>query len=179
MLFVGWIHPTKKFEWIVRGYLLAKANLTNGHKFVIVGGDKGPYAQMMRGLTEELQLSDDVIFTGYIPDEDLQYVYILADLLLFPTNQEAFGIAALESMACSTPVIASNKYALPKVTGDAAVLADPASEEEIADAVVRVLASKQIRQGMIEHGFERSKPFSWEGCARETLKVYEELDDAQ
>jgi len=81
-------------------------------------------------------------------------------LFLYPTNHEAFGIAAVEAMRCCTPVIVSNKFSLPEVTNDAAILVDSTNEKLIADAVVRVLGSDQTKQRMIKRGLERPRPFS-------------------
>jgi glycosyltransferase involved in cell wall biosynthesis len=177
VLFVGWIHPQKNLEGLVRGFSKAKGRLPGDHKLVIVGGEVGTYSQQIRRLIEELGLGSDVIFTGYITEE-LPCVYNLADLLVFPTRFEAFPAVPLEAMACGVPVVASNIGAVHEVVGDAAVLVNPDSDDDIAESVVHVLNSGQVRQSLIQKGLERGQVFSWDQCAKETLKVYEELASA-
>jgi glycosyltransferase involved in cell wall biosynthesis len=95
-----------------------------------------------------------------------------ADVFIFPSLEEGFGLPPLEAMACGTPVIASNRASLPEVVGDAALLVDPESEEEIAEGIKQVLANKDLREQLIKKGFERARLFSWEKTARQTLEVY-------
>jgi len=116
-----------------------------------------------------------VVFTGYVSQEKLPCLYRNADLFVFPSLYEGFGLPVLEAMACGTPVITSNTSSLPEVAGDAAVLVDPYSVEDIADAMERVLTDPDLRTELSRKGKERAKQFTWEKCARETLKVYEEV----
>ncbi|GAH75739.1 unnamed protein product, partial [marine sediment metagenome] len=99
------------------------------------------------------------------------------DLFVYPSFYEGFGIAALEAMACGTPVITSNASAFSEVVGDAGIMVDPYDVGGLAEAMRQVLTNKALRQDMIEKGLERVKMFSWEKTARETLKVYEEVYD--
>ena len=115
-----------------------------------------------------------MVFTGYVPDEDLPGLYNAADLFVFPSLYEGFGIPPLEAMSCGTPVITSNTSSLPEVIGDAGIMVDPHHIDGLAEAMHRVLTDEALRKGMIEKGLQRAKLFSYEKEARETLKVYRE-----
>jgi glycosyltransferase involved in cell wall biosynthesis len=175
LLFVGRILPVKNIETIVKAYHLAKKQKKIEHKLVIVGKKTWFYKEIA-SLINELDIVDDVIFTGPIFDE-LPCVYNLADLFLFPSYYESFGAVPLEAMACGTPVITANSGGLSEVVGDAAVLVSPTNVNEFADSILQILSSSQLRRSMVHSGLERARMFSWERCARETLKVYEDLTE--
>jgi glycosyltransferase involved in cell wall biosynthesis len=98
-----------------------------------------------------------------------------ADLLLYPSRLEGFGLPVLEAFACGTPVITSNTTSLPEVAGKAALLVNPEDPKEIADAVQKAMEKLALRRQLIERGLKRAKLFTWEKTARETLLVYESL----
>ena len=173
ILFVGRILPVKNIETIIQAYILAKEKHRFDHKLVIVG-HKTWYLPKILSLIKELEITEDIVFTGPVYDE-LPFIYNLADLFLFPSFYEAFPAVPLEAMASGTPVITSNTGGLPEVVGDAALQASPNNPTTVADAIVKILSSKKLRKSMIEKGFERTKNFSWERCAFGHLKVYEEL----
>jgi glycosyltransferase involved in cell wall biosynthesis len=173
ILFVGRILPVKNIETIIKAYSLVKQQNSIKQKLVIVGQKTWFYKKLISTI-KELKISNDVIFTGPIFDE-LPCVYNLADLFLFPSFYEAFPAVPLEAMACGTPVIAANTGGLPEVVGDAAILVSPTDVNEIASAMRQVFSSNELRQHMIQKGLERTRVFSWDRCARETVKVYEDL----
>ncbi|MFQ5890968.1 MAG: glycosyltransferase family 4 protein [Gemmatimonadota bacterium] len=113
----------------------------------------------------------DVLFPGWIAQEDLPAVYTLADLYLYPSNLEAFPIPLTEAMACGTPIVTSDVNGLREIAGDAALRVDPSDPVEICEAAYRVLTSVELREELAAQGLERSKRFSWERCARETLEI--------
>ena len=173
LLFVGRIVPVKNIETIIKAYHVAKKRNGIEHKLVIVGA-KTWYYGILESLISELDLGQDVIFTGPIFD-DLPSVYNLSDLFLFPSYYESFGAVLLEAMACGTPVIAANTGGLPEAAGDAALLISATNIDEFADAIIKLLSSENLRKSLIEKGLARTKRFSWEICARETLNVYEQF----
>jgi glycosyltransferase involved in cell wall biosynthesis len=124
---------------------------------------------------KELGLKSYVRFTGYVPDEDLPAIYSGADLFVFPSIYEGFGLPVLEAMACGIPVVTSNTSSLPEVAGDAALLVDPYSVDEIAAAMRRVLCDPDVAAELCAKGLQRAKQFSWERTARETIAVYEKV----
>ncbi|MGB9880037.1 MAG: glycosyltransferase family 4 protein, partial [Anaerolineae bacterium] len=120
-------------------------------------------------------IADRVVFTGYVPDEDLPALYSGADLFVFPSLYEGFGLPPLEAMACGTPVVCSKASSLPEVVGDAALMVDPYDVEALAEAMHRVLSDAVLREELRGKGLARAQQFTWEKAARETLAVYEEV----
>lgn len=173
LLFVGRILPVKNIETIIKAYHLVKKRQRIEQKLVIVG-HKTWFFPKIFSLIEKLNLIEDVLFTGPVYEE-LPCIYNLADLFLFPSFYEAFPAVPLEAMACGTPVITSNSGGLLEVIGNAGLTVSPTSVQDFADAIVKILSSEQLRKSMIERGFKRTKIFSWETCAKETLAVYREI----
>jgi len=99
----------------------------------------------------------------------------LAELFIYPSLYEGFGLPPLEAMACGCPVITSNTSSLPEVVGDAGIMVDPYDVNEIAKAIDLVLSNENLRNEMIEKGLKQAKKFSWRKTAEETLKVYEDV----
>jgi glycosyltransferase involved in cell wall biosynthesis len=128
---------------------------------------------------ENLGLGDMVKILGYLPYSELPYIYNLATLLVFPSLFEGFGIPLVEAMACGCPVVCSNVTSLPEVAGNAAVLFEPLSPEDIADKVWNVWVSASEQQRLCDAGWERVKAFSWEEIARKTLAVYESVNNSR
>jgi glycosyltransferase involved in cell wall biosynthesis len=104
----------------------------------------------------------DVRFFGFVPDRTLAALYRMAAVFAFPSLYEGFGLPPLEAMACGTPVVTSRISSLPEVVGDAAVLVDPHSVEDIAGGIEQVLTDEPLRARLVERGRERVKLFSWE-----------------
>jgi glycosyltransferase involved in cell wall biosynthesis len=119
------------------------------------------------------QLPPRVHLTGYVSDEDLPALYSGALAVVYPSLYEGFGLPPLEAMACGTPVITSSTTSLPEVTGDAAILVDPLSIDQIASAVVRMAADRGLRADLSTRGLARAASYSWERSAGATLEVLE------
>jgi len=116
----------------------------------------------------------DILFPGWIEQEDLPAIYSLADVFLYPSNVEAFPIPITEAMACGTPIITSNANGLVEIVGEAALHVNPDDHAEIAAALQRILADPQLRESLSETGTRRAQMFSWDRCARETLRILTE-----
>jgi glycosyltransferase involved in cell wall biosynthesis len=114
-----------------------------------------------------------VTFTGFVPDSDLRVLYSSAAAYVCPSVYEGFGFTVLEAMSCGTPVLCSREASLPEVAGDAALYFDARSPEEIADALVRIVADSKLRSKLIVSGYTNAKRFSWDEAARQTLKSYD------
>ena len=167
------LEPRKNLPILIKSFHKLK-NQGLGHRLVIGGGKGWKYENIFRTV-EELGLDKEVIFLGCVPGEDLPKLYNAADLFVFPSLYEGFGLPPLEAMACGCPVITSNTSSLPEVVGDAGVMVDPYDVNGWAEAMDRVLLNKGLKQDMRERGLERAKMFSWEKTAKETLRVYEEV----
>ena len=124
---------------------------------------------------QRLGLEPHVHFTGYVEEEDLPAVYNGADLFVFPSLYEGFGLPVLEAMASGTPVITSNCSSLPEVGGDAAILIDPYDVDAIAEAMQQVLLNPTLAASLRVKGLAHAKKFSWERTAQETIAVYERV----
>jgi glycosyltransferase involved in cell wall biosynthesis len=172
ILYVGTIEPRKNLTALLEAFhhLLATHDL----RLVFVGKKGWLYEGFFRRL-RELGLEDRVIFTGYVPDEDLPAIYSAADLFVFPSLYEGFGLPVLEAMACGTPVVCSNTSSLPEVAGDAALLVDPADVRALAGAMERVLTDETLRADLQARGLEQARRFSWARAAQETMQVYENV----
>jgi glycosyltransferase involved in cell wall biosynthesis len=114
-----------------------------------------------------------VLFPGWIDQADLPAVYSLSDAFLYPSNLEAFPIPITEAMACGTAIVTSAANGLSEIAGDAALLVDPSDADAVADATRRVLIDDGLRKRLERAALERSRAFSWETCARQTLAVVE------
>jgi glycosyltransferase involved in cell wall biosynthesis len=110
-----------------------------------------------------------------VPDEDLSAFYTAADLFVYPSLYEGFGLPVVEAMACGAPVITSNTSSLPEVAGEAALLVEPTSVEELVAAVRRLLNDKGLQVEMAARGLKRAARFTWEDTARRTAEVYREI----
>ena len=111
---------------------------------------------------------------GYVPKEDLPVLLSSADLFVYPSLYEGFGIPVIEAMACGVPVVASCTSSIPEVAGEAAILVDPYNVKGIASAMMRVLDSEKLRDDLIRRGLERAKVFSWSSSASRLKEIFYE-----
>lgn len=179
LLFVGLVEPRKNLDTLLLAYALLKSRRkTRGHRLVVAGRMGWYYKRYYRHLSHSIRnlgLEQDVVFTGFVPDEDLAALYNGATTFIFPSSYEGFGLPILEAMACGTPVITSNVSALPEVAGDAACLIEPRNPEQLAAAIEAVLSDPHLQRRLREGGLARAHAFSWEETAAKTLQVYEAL----
>ena len=173
ILHVGSYHPRKNTEVILR----ALSNLRKRGKVVrlVLSGKKTRYFSRIQELVRDLQLEKFVKFMGYIPDEQVHALYSCAKALVYPSLYEGFCLPMIEAMASGLPCIVANTACLPEVAGEAVILVDPNSPENIADAIIRVLENHEVREELSKAGYERSKKFSWKKAASETLDLYKEV----
>lgn len=173
ILHVSTYRPVKNGPALIRAFGELKRQGIE-HKLVLVGKPAQKFGEVQR-LIKELGLEKEVIITGFVPDEDLPKFYNAADLFVFPSFKESFGHVLVEAMACGCPVVTSNVTAMPEIVGDAGILIDPYDVNSLAEGIYKVLTNFKLRQELKRKGLQKAKFFSWEKCARETLKVYEEL----
>jgi glycosyltransferase involved in cell wall biosynthesis len=170
ILYVGTIEPRKGLDTLIAAYGTLASEIS--HKLVIAG-KRGWYTEPLFKQVEALGLGKRVHFTDYVADEDLPWLYNLADLFAFPSRYEGFGLPPLEAMACGVPVVCSNAASLPEVAGQAAVLVQPDDVEGLATAMLRVLRDSALQAEMRARGLERARLFTWDEAARRTAAVYE------
>jgi glycosyltransferase involved in cell wall biosynthesis len=174
ILYVGSIEPRKNLIRLLEAYAQL-CQWSTSWSLVVVGARNIWKSSPVGETTEKLKLKPFVHFTGYIPDVDLPGIYNGADLFVFPSLYEGFGLPVLEAMSCGTPVITSNTSSLPEVAGEAALLVDPYNVEEIMAAMRRVLEDSALARDLSERGLERAKKFTWEKTAQRTISVYEKM----
>jgi glycosyltransferase involved in cell wall biosynthesis len=173
ILFVGGADPRKNHETLVRAYASRHAAL-KAYTLVMVGPGEHRFGNIDR-TAAAAGVTARVVCTGPLELDDLKVLYTHADVFVFPSIYEGFGMPVVEAMACGTPVITSNTTSLPEVAGDAAVLVDPRSVEGMAEALVQVLEDPARRAMLRAKGFTRAKEFTWRRAARDTLAVYRDL----
>jgi glycosyltransferase involved in cell wall biosynthesis len=177
VLYVGTLQPRKNLGRLLEAYATVRKQANDNRKGeaprLVIAGRKGwLYDQIFRQV-EQLGLETEVIFTGYVPQDDLPALLSGARLFVFPSLYDGFGLPVLEAMACGTPVLCSNVASLPEVAGEAALLVDPLDVKGMAEDMERLLRDEGLRSQLVERGFQQVRRFSWERCARETLAVLE------
>ncbi len=177
VLYVGSLEKRKNIQNLIKSiYKIKKMNTRYKfeHKLLIVGKFSKDKNHLMK-LIEKLNLQKDIVFTGFVSEKDLSNLYNGADLFVYPSTYEGFGLPPLESMSCGTPVITSNTSSLPEVVSGAGIMIDPYDIDLLAHKIVDVLTEDGLKEEMIKKGLKRSKLFSWEKCAKDTLKAYENI----
>lgn len=170
LLYLGGINARKNIARLLAAYAELRARRPE-LTLVIAGKRQWATAEVDQAMAR-LALEPHVHFTGYVPDADLPALYSAAEVFVFPSLYEGFGLPPLEAMACGTPVVTSNRSSLPEVVGDAALLVDPYDVPALAAAIERVLDDAPLRAELQRRGFARAARFTWEQVARETLAVY-------
>ena len=174
ILSLGTLEPRKNVPALLKAYSRLRQSPGFEHKLVFAGMKGWLYDGIFEQI-KRLNLENQVLFIGYVPEEDLPFLYNLSELFVFPSLYEGFGLPVLEAFACGVPVIVSDRASLPEVAGDAAILIDPEDIDALTRGMKNVLGNEDLRTELIAKGFRRAKEFSWEKTARETLRVYEEV----
>lgn len=169
LLSVGVLQPRKNLPRLVRAYSRIAAALP--HRLVLVGKE-GWASEELREAVAQVPHGREPIFTGYVADADLPVLYAGADLFVYPSLYEGFGLPPLEAMACGTPVLTSNTSSLPEVVGAAGVMVDPLNEEALAERMRELLTRPEQRARLSQLGLQQARTFNWERTARETTEVY-------
>lgn len=173
VLSVGSLEPGKNRPRLIRALHDLRDDGIE-HRLVVVGQRAWDYEPDL-ALVRELGMEQQMIFPGYVRDEDLPALYTGADAVAIPSLYEGFGLPVLEAMACGAPVLTSNTGATAEVAGDAALLVDPHSVDAIRDGLRALLCGPDLRADLRERGFQRVGEFSWQRAAAETHDVYERV----
>ena len=173
VLFVGNLEPKKNLVSLVQAFFAAKANRQLPHRLVLAGRPAWKHKPILR-MIAQLGLQDEVILPGRVPQEYLPALYSAADMFVFPSLIEGFGLPPLEAMACGTPAIVSKDPALLETTGGAAMDVDATDLAALREAIEAVATREDLRAQLIEKGKARAAQFSWVESARATLQVYHE-----
>jgi glycosyltransferase involved in cell wall biosynthesis len=168
VLFVGTLEPRKNIVGLIEAY----AKMPKERPPLVLVGGKGWFYDEIFGRVEALELTGEVHFAGFVPAEELPWWYNAADLFVYPSVYEGFGLPPLEAMACGTAVITSTASSLPEVVGKAGQLVDPADTDALATAMKQVLSNRDLQEQMQAAGLDQAAGFSWEEAARQTVDSY-------
>ena len=174
-LYLGTIEPRKNLERLITAYKHLADKLGEKCPKLVMAGGKGWLDNGIYSRVERLGLTGKVIFTKYVPSEDLNPLMCGALAFVFPSIYEGFGMPPLEAMACGVPVLTSGEASLPEVTGDCAVICDAYSVKSIAKGLYRLCTDEKLRHELSRKGLERAKGFTWERSAEMLQAVYNEL----
>lgn len=169
IFYVGRLEKKKNTPALIEAFaLMRKENKNIRHKLILAGDASFGYDDVKYAI-KEFEVDDEVLMTGWVDEEDLPYIYAGAEAFIFPSLYEGFGIPLAQAMSMGTPIAASRAASIPEVVGEAALLFDPASINEMADSMKKIILDEDLRKKLKELGSERAKNFNWEKCAEETL----------
>lgn len=174
LLYIGGFSTRKNVKELIIAFKKIQNSLKKDYKLVLCGSIKDEGMKLQQ-LCKELLIDDKIIFTGFIPDDELPLFYNAAELFVYPSLYEGFGLPPLEAMSCATPVITSNLTSIPEVTKDCAILIDPFNKDELASSILNLLNSESLLQEYSQKGYKNSLDFTWRNTAIATLKAYEHV----
>lgn len=173
ILYVGSLEPRKNIGTLVEAFeMLRLRNPDLQTKLVLIGGENPLFAGVRLRVK---RFREDILFKGFVSDEELKNYYCKATLVVYPSLYEGFGLPPLEAMASGTPVVTSMTSSLPEVVGDAAITINPYDTEQLATALATVIKDQDLSNLLIQRGYEQVKKFNWYRVARNTLAVYHEV----
>jgi len=173
LLYVGNAYPHKNLEGLIRVYTEINKNSPD-LKLVLVGKEDYFYRRLKQYAKN---FSKNIIFPGYVPDEELKALYTSATLYVFPSFYEGFGLPPLEAMAHGLAVVSSDKTCLPEILGSAALYFNPDDEADMKNKIEQALRDEKLREDLQNRGYEQAKKYSWLSCADKTLEVYKKVLD--
>jgi glycosyltransferase involved in cell wall biosynthesis len=173
VLFVSSLWPYKNCEGLLRAWALARGEIGDRQLAIVGPGRDEKYVAGLHSLAAKLGISADVVFVGGVPLEETARFYQAADVFVYPSFNETFGLPILEAMACGCPVVTSDTSAMPEIAGGAAVLSDPHDPASISRAIVEAAAPGRDR--LRDGGLRRAGQFTWGATAASTLDVYREV----
>jgi glycosyltransferase involved in cell wall biosynthesis len=165
--------PHKNLQILLEAFTRLKQDSLFPGKLVVAGQLRGSFMNSTEEFIRANQLSEDVVLTGFISDQEKTYCYRTTSAFVYPSLYEGFGLPILEAMQSGAPVIASNAASMPEVGGDACLYFNPNSVNDLVVSIVAILNDNKIRNLCIARGFDRCQNFSWAETARHTIAVYE------
>jgi alpha-1,3-rhamnosyl/mannosyltransferase len=171
MLAVGTLEPRKNLIQVISAHAVLPERVRRNTPLVIAGM-KGWLTQELEARIRAAEKRDDVRWLGYVPPDALSALYAGAQLFVYPSLYEGFGLPVLEAMASGVPVITSNQASLPEVAGDAAIMVDPHDRDALRDAMLRLMEDEKEVRRRVDLGLAQAARFTWRNCAEKTLAVY-------
>ena len=173
LLYLGTLHPRKNLARLIEAFHTATGTLQNEDLKLVIAGKRGWLYDDIFAQVRRLSLTDRVIFPGYVAEAVKPALLSGALAYVFPSLYEGFGLPVLEAMACGVPVLTGNGSSLPEVAGQAALLVDPHSADDIAAGLVKLITNADLRRRLVEQGYRQIEAFSWQKAAAEVLAVLE------
>lgn len=174
LLHMGTVEPRKNLVRLIRAFARLKEMYQISHQLVLAGG-KGWADSEIYQVAQEVPCAKEILFTGYISDEEKNLLYQQAEAFIFPSLYEGFGIPPLEAMALGCPVVCSHAASLPEVVGDAAELVDPLDECSIASGIWNVLSNRDYAVRLVEKGHAQAKRFTWDASVDRLQQICKEV----
>jgi glycosyltransferase involved in cell wall biosynthesis len=171
--FTGTVEPRKNLTLLVKALGILKRSAQLDCPLLVAGASGWNDSPLFREIQAAGLTENDIRFLGYIPDEDMPLFYAGAQVFLFPSLYEGFGLPPVEAMACGAPVIASNAPCMPEVLRDAAILEPVTSPERFATAILELLRDDQLRSALRTKGIRRAQCFRYETSVRQLLEIFE------
>jgi len=171
------IHPRKNLEGLVEAFGRLKSRARLPHQLVIAGRTLWPYPQFYRSVKSS-PFAGDIKLLGYVPANDVLALYQGADLFVYPSFYEGWGLQVHEAMIAGVPVTVANNTTMPEIAGDAADAFDPYDVDDMSRSMERVLTDRTLRETLVGRGFKRVKRYTWRKAAEATLAVCKSLDAA-
>ena len=178
ILYLGGYDVRKNVDTLIRAYAQLDPALQAAYPLVLVGKLPRQASSLFfepLALVRQLNIKDRVITPGWVAEDDLPLLYAAAQVFVYPSRYEGFGLPVLEAMACGTPVVTSNAASLPELAGAAARQIDPTDVAQLAEALTRLCTEETTRSELIRRGFEQVEKFTWQKTAAETLQAYRQL----
>lgn len=181
ILFLGTLEPSKNITRMLETFAVFKEKYKNQNKKfdyqLVLAGKRGWLSQEYPQLVKDLGIEKNTIFTGYVIGDELVPLFHGAQFFILPSLYEGFGTTLLEAFACGLPAIVSNVSSLPEIADGAARFINPLDKEGISEAMLEFAADENLRENYRRKGLERAGKFNWEKCAKETLALYEQLQN--
>lgn len=176
LMYVGGDDARKNLIRLIRAYATIDLKIRSSFQLLLCGKFSKNFVESLKQISQEHRIrEEEIIFSGYITDQDLISLYNICYLFVFPSWHEGFGLPVLEAMACGAAVIASNTSSIPEVIENEDALFDPYDEASIAKKIKHVLTDNDFRLKLIENGLKQSKKFSWDKCAIKCIEAYEKI----
>ena len=174
ILFISTIEPRKNITALITAFNYLKQKYKIEHNLVLIGKKGWRYEPIFQAIAESTY-QNYIYHLDYLSDDLVALFYTLAEVFVYPSHYEGFGLPVLEAMKLGTPVITANSSSLPEVVGDAGLLINPDDPIELAEAILQVISNSQLQQDLIIKGQKRAEKFSWHKTAKETLKAYSKI----
>ncbi len=172
ILYIGGFSARKNVKALINSFIKIISNTNEDYNLVIAGAKKdlGEYLS-----SEYSYLASKIIFTGFIPQEELPVFYNACEVFVYPSLYEGFGLPPLEAMSCGAPVITSNVTSIPEVVENSGLLINPYSEDELTQSLEKLLNDESLRKNLSESGLKQASKFSWKITAEKTFEAYEQI----